>query len=132
MVFEYSTRVYFSDTDAGGIVYHTHYLDWAEHARTEMLRSILPDMAQSQIGRMGSFFVVKSINIEYFSPAILDDLITVHTSIEKLDNFSTVLKQEVRRNNTLLANIDVKLAFISKETGRPQRLPDDLRSAFLS
>lgn len=132
MVFEYSTRVYFSDTDAGGIVYHTHYLDWAEHARTEMLRSILPDMAQSQIGEMGFFFVVKSINIEYFSPAILDDLITVHTSIEKLDNFSTVLKQEVRRNNTLLANIDVKLAFISKETGRPQRLPDDLRSAFLS
>ncbi len=128
MVFEYRTRVYYSDTDAGAIVYHTHYLDWAEHARTEMLRTLLPDMKQSSLTDSGFVFVVKSINIEYFTPAVLDDEICVYTSIEKLEVFSAKIRQIIKRGDIVLADILVKVAFISKKTKKPQKLPDEIKS----
>ena len=66
-VFTYRTRVYFSDTDAAGIVYHASYIDWAEHARTEMLREMIPDRPQSALaeGDDGILILVRSIRIEY-------------------------------------------------------------------
>ena len=127
-VYQYKARAYFSDTDAGGIVYHTHYLDWAEHARTEMLRELLPQLKQSNLKDSGFLFVVKSINIEYFSPAVLDDEITVLTSVEELGVFSGILKQRVMRGEELLAKIVIKVAFISKETKRIQKLPEEVKT----
>ena len=78
MAFRYPVRVYFSDTDAGGIVYHARYLDFAEHARTELLRTIASEEAiQNRLlsDRIG--FVVKALSIEYHLPAYLDDLLEV-------------------------------------------------------
>lgn len=130
-MFKYSARVYFSDTDAGGIVYHTHYLDWAEHARTEMLRSLLPDLKQSNLKDSGLIFVVKAISIEYFKPAVLDDVIDVYTEVEKLENFSGVIHQEIKRGDELLSDIHVKVAFISSVTKRPQKLPEEVRNVLI-
>lgn len=128
-MYKFEARVYFSDTDAGGIVYHTHYLDWAEHARTEMMREVLPSLEQSDLKKEGFVFVVKSIDVDYIKPAILDDVITVYTEMEKIENFSAVIHQAVKRDGELLCDIHTKVAFISMETRRPTRIPAELKLA---
>ena len=125
----YKARVYFSDTDAGGIAYHARYLDWAEHARTEMLRSLLPTFKQESIRNMGFVFIVRSINIDYFMPAYLDDEIRVETEMEKLGAVSGVVHQCIYRDESLLAELRIKVAFIDTNTKKPSRLPDQLIEA---
>lgn len=126
---KFNARVYFSDTDAGGIVYHTHYLDWAEHARTEMMREVLPNLEQSNLEKDGFVFVVKSIEVDYHCPAILDDIVTVYTDMERIENFYAIIKQDIKREDTLLCSIRTKVAFISKETKRPVRIPEKMKMA---
>ena len=125
----YKARVYFSDTDAGGIAYHARYLDWAEHARTEMLRSLLPTFKQESIRNMGFVFIVRSINIDYFMPAYLDDEIRIETEMEKLGAVSGVVHQCIYRDESLLAEVKTKVAFIDTNTKKPSRLPDQLIEA---
>ena len=125
----YKARVYFSDTDAGGIAYHARFLDWAEHARTEMLRSLLPTFKQESIRNMGFVFVVRSINIDYLMPAYLDDEIRVETEMEKLGAVSGVVHQCIYRDESLLAELRIKVAFIDTNTKKPSRLPDQLIEA---
>ena len=125
----YKARVYFSDTDAGGIAYHARYLDWAEHARTEMLRSLLPTFKQESIRNMGFVFIVRSINIDYFMPAYLDDEIRIETEMEKLGAVSGVVHQCIYRDESLLAEVKTKVAFIDTNTKKPSRLPDQLVEA---
>ncbi|MDY5930939.1 MAG: YbgC/FadM family acyl-CoA thioesterase [Candidatus Ornithospirochaeta sp.] len=120
--FRYRTRVYYSDTDCGGIAYHARYLDWAEHARTEMLRQIMPSLSQREMGMSDLAFVVKSISIEYDSPAFLDDEIEVVTSVEKMASVYGVFSQDVFRGDVLLSHLSVKVAFISLSTKRPVRM----------
>ena len=129
--FEYKARVYFSDTDAGGIAYHARYLDWAEHGRTEMLREIYPDKSQSRLASEDSLMiVVKSINIEYRSPAYLDDEITVHTEIADMQHVSCTLRQSIMRGETLLALLMIRVAFIDSGTKRPKKIPEAIAKAF--
>ena len=125
----YKARVYFSDTDAGGIAYHARFLDWAEHARTEMLRTLLPAFKQESIRNMGFVFVVRSINIDYLMPAYLDDEIRVETEMEKLGAVSGVVHQCIYRDESLLAELRIKVAFIDTNTKKPSRLPDQLIEA---
>lgn len=125
----YKARVYFSDTDAGGIAYHARYLDWAEHARTEMLRTLLPTFKQESIRNMGFVFIVRSINIDYFMPAYLDDEIRIETEMEKLGAVSGVVHQCIYRDESLLAEVKTKVAFIDTNTKKPSRLPDQLIEA---
>ena len=123
--FEYRTRVYFSDTDAEGIVYHARYLDWAEHARTEMIREMIPDYSQTALseGEDGVFMVVRSINIEFRQPGLLDDMIEVHTGIVNMQRFSCTVHQRIMRGEDLLAELDIKIAFISSVTRKPHPIP---------
>ena len=125
----YKARVYFSDTDAGGIAYHARYLDWAEHARTEMIRSLLPAFKQESVRNMGSVFVVRSINIDYFLPAYLDDEIRVETEMEKLGAVSGIVHQCIYRDDTLLSELRIKVAFIDSNTKKPAKLPEELSKA---
>lgn len=125
----FRVRVYFSDTDAGGIVYHARYLDFAEHARTEMLRESLPDASERGLSELGILFVVRSITIEYLSPAYLDDDLTVYTSVETLGTVSAVLKQEIKRENELLAVLKVKVGLIYGKNKKPMKIPDNLKKA---
>ena len=126
---KYHARVYFSDTDAGGIAYHARYLDWAEHARTEMLRELLPSFSQEGMRGLGFAFVVRSINIDYYAPALLDDLIRVDTEMEKLGAVSGVIHQSIYRDETLLTELRIKVAFIDMETKRPAKLPEAVVAA---
>jgi acyl-CoA thioester hydrolase len=112
MAHTYQGRVYYSDTDAGGIVYHARYLDFAEHARTELLRDIGKENGQQKqlIDERHIAYVVKSIAIEYHTPAFLDDLLTVETTIEQAKRFSLTFLQRVLRQQEEIATLHVRVA----------------------
>ncbi len=127
----YTLRVYYSDTDAGGIVYHGKYLDFTEHARTELLRCLGTEQSESlQQERVG--FVVRSLSIDFLQPAYLDDLLTVGTRVVKCNRFSMVLEQNIRREDELLVSQMIKVGYISLDKGRPVPIPENWRAAFLS
>lgn len=109
MEFSFNVRVYFSDTDCEGIVYHGKYLDFAEHARSEMIRETVDQfvLLQNHIG-----FVVKEINIVYEKPAFLNDDLVVITKVESAKKFSVTLSQNVYRGNELLCKLLVKVGCI--------------------
>jgi len=107
---QFPIRVYYSDTDAEGIVYHARYLDFAEHARTEMLRQA--GFQQSAGQKAGTMLVVSSITIDFKRPGYLDDLLMVETSIESVKTFSLVLSQTIKRQEEVLACLHVKVASI--------------------
>lgn len=122
--FTYTQRVYFSDTDAQGIVYHAAYLDFAEHARTELAR---------ELGTSGldgdRALVVRGINISYEKPAVLDDLLTVYTTVRDLGRVSMTFEQIIRRGEETVATLLVKVASIDIRTKRPLRLDEELVKA---
>ena len=130
--FIYRTRAYFSDTETGGIVYHASYIDWAEHARTEMLREMVPEKSQSELaeGEDGILILVRSISISYEKTGYLDDEIEVHTSIVDMRRLSCTVKQTIMRSGTVLAELKVGLAFVSAATKRPALIPDFIKAAY--
>ncbi|MFA6688755.1 MAG: YbgC/FadM family acyl-CoA thioesterase [Sphaerochaetaceae bacterium] len=134
MAFRFPVRVYFSDTDAGGIVYHGRYLDFAEHARTELFRKACSlvaerdgdasdEVSQRELLSRDTAFVVKSVSIDYKKPGLLDDLLEVVTEIEDCKRFSMTFLQQVTRDGEVLAELRVRVASISVSTHRPQLIP---------
>jgi len=121
-IHHFPVRIYFSDTDAGGIVYHSRYLDMAEHARTEMLRC-LGLSHQAVIEEKGTAFVVRKVTLDFQKPAVLDNLVEVRTRGVKMSRFTLELIQEVFRGDDLLVKIDIRLAYIDVAAGRPSPLP---------
>ena len=122
-------RVYFEDTDAGGMAYHASHIRWAERARTEAMRALGLDH-RSMIERHGSILVVRRLEVEYALPARLDDLVTVETRILALRGATMEVDQRVlREDGAALAALRVGLASVDRETLRPRRLPDSLRAA---
>ena len=137
MIHRFPIRVYYSDTDCGGIVYHGRYLDFAEHARTEMLRELggkqnVSGSHTSLLESEGLVFVVKSISVDYQSPAHLDDLLEVQTTLESAKRFSIVFRQTVLRDGVSLCVLLVKVASINMQTHRPMPLPAWFVPAFTS
>jgi len=121
-------RVYWEDTDAGGIVYHSNYLNFAERARTEMVREL--GLKQSELAQQGFAFAVRRANIDFLRSAKLDDLLEVESVPVALGGASLDIRQIIRRldDRVELVRVDVKLAFISLD-GRPARIPADLRNS---
>ena len=118
-------RVYYEDTDAGGIVFYPNYLKFAERGRTELLRSI--GLTNSELAeKEGYFFVVRKLTAEYFRPARLDDMITVKTAMGVINNASFEMKQEIYIGETKLFAMDVTLVCVGKDV-KPMRVPDGLR-----
>ena len=125
----FRSRVYFSDTDAGGIVYHGKYLDFAEHARTELLRTLLPSLSQNALKETEKMiFVIKEINIVYEKPGYLDDEITVRTKVLKVQRFSVLLEQTISRGDDgdVLAKLTVKAATINSLTKQIMMVPNEV------
>jgi len=121
MAYRFSVRVYFSDTDAGGIVYHARYLDFAEHARTELLRHLSSGVHSGQrqlLEERHIGYVVKSISIEYHTPALLDDLLEVETTVADAKRFSITFLQRIFRGETIIATLKVRVACVNLETKR--------------
>jgi acyl-CoA thioester hydrolase len=120
-------RVYWEDTDAGGIVYYANYLKFAERARTEMLRDAGVEQQRLK-DEQGLLFAVKRCACEYVRPARLDDALDVVTSVTAARGASLDMRQEIRRADELLASLDVTIACLSA-TGAPSRMPANLRNA---
>ena len=114
-------RVYYEDTDAGGLVYHANYLKFAERARTEMLREVKIEQLILK-NDYNIQFIVKNLYIDFFKPAQLDDLLTIKSVILKVSLAKVIMEQLIYKKMTLLAKIDVTLGSINTK-GKPSRLP---------
>ena len=124
-----SFRVYYEDTDAGGIVYHSNFLKFAERARCEMLRSF--DLECSSITeKLGLLFVLKHADIEYIKPAKLDDLLKVKTTVASMRNTSFQMRQIVHKDNAEICSMLITLVCVDAKSIKPVRLPDILREKF--
>lgn len=118
-------RVYYEDTDAGGIVYYANYLKFAERARTEMLREA-GFYHTAMLERDGIILAVRRCAAEYLKPAKLDDQLSVSTRIGGLGAATIDLAQSIRRGADELCRVDVTIACVGRD-GRPVRLPAALR-----
>ena len=116
-----NVRVYYEDTDAGGLVYHANYLKFAERSRTEMLRKVKIEQLILK-NDYNIQFIVKNLFIEFFRPAQLDDLLTIKSMLIKISSAKVILEQTIYKKMTLLAKIDVTLGSVNTK-GRPSRLP---------
>jgi acyl-CoA thioester hydrolase len=120
--FTWEVRVYYEDTDAGGIVYYANYLKFFERARTEWLRAIGVGQ-QLLLEEHDAMFVVKSVSADYHAPAKLDDVLNLTLTIEKLGRASIIFRQEAWCGATLLNTALVKVGCVSSSL-RPRGLPD--------
>jgi acyl-CoA thioester hydrolase len=120
-------RVYFEDTDAGGMVYYANYLKFAERARTEMLRVAGISHAE-MVADEGLMLVVRRVTAEYRRSARLDDELEIETRIAELGGATLTLDQTVRRGREVLVELVVTIACITRE-GRPTRVPERIRQA---
>ncbi len=124
----FPVRVYFEDTDAGGMAYHATYLRWAERARAEALRGLgLPH--QAMIEAHNSILVVRRVEVEYALPARLDDALVVESRVLAVRGVTLRLDQRVLRDGATLAALGVELACVDRDTLRPRRIPEPWRSA---
>ena len=121
-------RIYFEDTDSGGIVYYANYLKYAERARTELLRSLGIERGQ-MMHEFGIGLAVRRCHAEYLKPAVLDDEVILQTELQKVGGASIELRQLVVRGGVELVQMDVKLGCVNFESGRPVILPKNLRNA---
>lgn len=122
-------RIYYEDTDAGGVVYHANFIKFIERGRTELLR-FLGFENKSLHENQGILFVVRHINADYLKPAVLDDLLEVQTTVIQLKNTSLVMRQSIYRNNEQIFTADVTVVAIDAGSLKPVRIPDGLRSGF--
>jgi acyl-CoA thioester hydrolase len=125
-VYSFPVRVYFENTDAGGVVYHGEYLKFLERARTEWLRHLGFD--HQMLGRVHRLvFVVSSMAIEFARPARLDDAIAVSVKVESLGKVRCVFQQEIRREDEVLVRAKVTVACVTAEGFKPAEIPEALR-----
>jgi acyl-CoA thioester hydrolase len=126
----FRARVYYEDTDAAGIVYYANYLKFAERARTEILREAgLSQHAIAAEDRVA--FPVRAVSVEYLRPAKLDDALLVESELVELGGASARARQRVKReaDGVDLAVLDVRLACVRLDDGRPARWPASVKAA---
>lgn len=127
MTHSFPLRVYYEDTDAGGIVYHANYLKFCERARSEWVRGLGIDQRALKAGR-GLIIVVRRMEVDFLRPALYDDALTVTTQLRALGGARIELDQAVLRGPDTLFTAAVTLVCVGAD-GRAARLPDDLRAA---
>lgn len=124
-------RIYYADTDAGMIVYHANYLNFAERGRTEFLRVL--DLEQHKIkSDYGALFVVRHVEMDFRAPAKLDDSLLVRTSITHLGGASLTMQQDIISADQaqLYCQIQVRIVCVDFEKMKSIRLPDTIRTCF--
>ena len=127
--FHHQLKVYYEDTDAGGVVYYANYLKFLERARTEALLSI--GLSNTKIKKeLGSLIIVKSCNIEYKKPAHLEDELNIQTHIISLKKTSLMMKQLIMLEKKLITDAEIHLVFVNSE-GKPEKIPDKIIKNFI-
>ena len=120
--FYHSVKVYYEDTDAGGVVYYANYLKYLERARTEALATI--GLSNLQIKeKFGALIIVKSCNIEYKKSAHLEDQLVIRSFVKSVTKTSFFMNQFITKGESLIAEAQVHLVFIN-EKGKPVKVPD--------
>ncbi len=125
-IFTLPVRVYYQDTDAGGVVYHSTYLDFMERARYEWLRDMGFDI-HSLVQVHKVIFMVRSLNIEYFKPALLDDLLHITAQAAEIGRSRITLSQHVRRGGVTLVSATVHAVCVGADSLKPVSVPAPLR-----
>ncbi len=128
MIYQTTVRIYYQDTDAGGIVYHSNYLDFAERARSDLLREI--GLSNTALVNRGVAFVLRQLNIMYKAPAKLDDDLCIQTTVREIKNASMIMEQRFFRDDKELVSITLQLAFVNPDTLAPIRIPEDIKNLF--
>ena len=124
-----SVRVYYEDTDSGGVVYYANYLKFLERARTEYLRT-LGFQQQQLLEETGLAFAVRAIAAEYLKPARLDDLLEVETALQDLGRAQVTFAQSIRRGHDILLTATVRVACLELAKGKPAAMPKELHAQF--
>lgn len=121
-VFAHPVRVYYQDTDTGGVVYHASYLNFLERARYEWLRDI-GFSVDFLIKEHKTIFLIRSLSIEYFKPAVLDDLLQVTVKVVDMGRSHITLSQQVIRDQVNLVSATIHVVCVSVDNLRPIRIP---------
>ncbi|MDO5666598.1 MAG: tol-pal system-associated acyl-CoA thioesterase [Alcaligenaceae bacterium] len=124
-------RVYYEDTDAGGVVFYANYLKFFERGRTEWLRNLGVNQAQLA-DKHQRIFVVVGTQVRYRSPARLDDVLEIRTRLSKVGNSSSSFEQVAERNGEILVESSIQICCVDTQSFKPAPIPDDIRSLFLS
>lgn len=120
-----TVRVYYEDTDAGGVVYYANYLKYLERARTELLREL--GFEQRQLaGEVGLAFAVRSLTVEFLKPARLDDQLAVTTAVEALGRAQVTFAQSIIRADETLLTATVRVACLNLARGKATAMPQSL------
>ena len=126
--FFHTLKVYYDDTDSGGVVYHANYLKFLERARTEALFSI--GFSNNKVKEdFNSLIVVKSCNIDYKKPSYLEDELTIRSFVKSITKTSFFMNQIITKNKEVIVEAQVHLVFVDKD-GKPTKIPDQIYSKF--
>jgi acyl-CoA thioester hydrolase len=123
--FECTYRIYWEDTDAGGVVYYANYLKFMERARTEWLRALGVDQLQLRSERQLQFAVV-SVSVDFLRPAILNDEVLVTAELDALSGATILFKQAIWRGEVKLIDATARVACLDSGTLKPRAIPKDL------
>ena len=123
--FSFTVKIYYEDTDAGGVVYYANYLKFLERARSEAIYS-LGYTNSSILERFGVLLIVKSCNIEYKKPARFEDTLEIISEIKSFTKTSFLMKQSISRKNEIISDAEIHLVSVDKN-GKPSKIPEDLK-----
>ena len=121
-------RVYYQDTDAGGVVFHAQYLAFMERARSELFNAAGIDLAAFS-ARHGVLFLVHELRVKYHEPARLNEMLSVSAEVVEWGGASLVFRQRVEREGRLLVEADVTVALVERQRMKPARIPEELKQA---
>jgi acyl-CoA thioester hydrolase len=127
MLNKFSYRVYYEDTDAGGVVYYANYLKFFERARTDFLRVL--GISQSDLASKENLvFVVKKCTAEYLSPAKLDDVLEVSVVIKNISAASILMSQEAAKSGVISSRLEVEIVCVDSVTFKPKKIPTEIKN----
>jgi tol-pal system-associated acyl-CoA thioesterase len=126
--FSIPIRVYYQDTDAGGVVFHGQYLAFMERARTELLNAAGFDLARIADEKR-VIFLVHELQVRFHGPGRLNDVLSASAEVVRMGRASLVFRQRVERGAELLVEADVTLALVDRDTMKPTRMPEELAQA---
>ena len=122
--FNYNLKIYYEDTDSGGVVYYANYLKFFERARSEVIYSFKLSN-KILLNHYGILIIVKSCNIKYIRPAKLEDKLTIKSKVKSITKTSFVMKQVIHREKQLITEADTHLVSVD-QSGKPKKIPEIL------
>ena len=127
--FTHNVKVYYEDTDAGGVVYYANYLKYLERARTEALSTI--GLSNTKIKNdFGALIIVKSCNIEYKKSAYLEDELIIRSFVKSITKTSFLMNQIITKGKEIIVEAQIHLVFVNND-GKPTKIPNEIYSKFI-